>query len=658
MTRRLKPASHAGRQQPEQEAAPSRRRAWWPFPSIVLLSVLVYANALNNPFIFDDLHSVTDNPTLKSLATAIRGGPIQDPTAGRPLVNLSLAINYGWSGTDPWVYHATNLVILALCGCVLFALLRRVLELPRLGALAAGRETPIAAAVALIWTAHPLLSETVNYVTQRTESMMALAYLATLYAGVRGMTTPRPVLWYGASALACAAGMACKESMVTAPAVVLLVDAVFVSGGLVNALRSRPAYYAALGTTWLVLAGLNFNGPRFRSAGFQSGVSPSTYLLNQGPMIARYLRLAVAPVGLVLDYGKPVAIPLSRAWPSIAFVTALVIVSLAAWRRWPAVAFLGTTFFVLLGPTSSFVPIATEVGAERRMFLPLVLLVTFVVVAAVRLLEHLPAPSRRPVAFAVTSLAVVLLGAATVQRNREYATRLLIWQTVVDRWPTGRAYYNLGIELKEAGHRAEALAAYVRAMGDNADAHYAFGFERQMDGRYEEAAAHYREYIRLEPDDANVLRAYHQLGRTLVSLGRYDQALEAFREVLVRRPGDLDATGGIASALLELGRVSEAVATYRAYLEKAPGNTAARFNLGLALLRTENYADAATTFTTLLAAEPANVAAHVNLARALAQLRRVPEAIRELERAAELESDPVAREELRQIARDLRAVRP
>lgn len=627
--------------------------ASWPFAVILALAVLAYANALNNPFVFDDRATILENPTLKTLVGSLAGGPRQGPTAGRPLVNLTFALNYGWSGASPWGYHATNVLLLGLCGCVLFALIRRALMLPRLSHVAAGRETAIAAAVAAIWTVHPIQSELVDYVTQRTESMMALAWLITLYAGVRGMTTDRALPWYALSALASAAGMACKESMVTAPIVVLLFDATFVSGGPMKALRARPAYYGALAATWLVLIGLNLSGPRSNSAGFTSGPSAWTYLLNQAPMILRYLRVALAPVGLVLDYGEPRALSLANVWPSFLVVAGLVLASLAAWARWPAVAFLGTTFFVLLAPTSSFVPIATEVGAERRMFLPLAALIILGVFAVRWVLHHLPAGRRSLVAPALAVLAVVVLGAATLQRNTEYATSLGIWQTVIDRWPTGRAYYNVGIELNELGRRSEAIAAYERALADWPDAHYALGFERQADGRLDEAIAHYREYIRLEPEDANVLRAYHQLGRALLSQGKLDEALTAFREVLARHSGDLDATGGVAATLLEQEKFAEAADAYRAYLQLAPGNQNARFNLGLALFKASNYADAATAFSEVIAIDPSNVGAIVNLGRALGSMGRVPEAIRTLQRAAELEPDPQTREELRAMVKQL-----
>ncbi|MGE0451655.1 MAG: tetratricopeptide repeat protein [Vicinamibacterales bacterium] len=644
-------------------ASPVRRDAntpappyaqWWPFAAILVLATVAYANALGNPFVFDDGGSVETNGTIRSLLEAFAGGPVQSSLAGRPIPNLTLALNFAVGGTSPWGYHAFNAAIVACCGMLLFATARRVLELPRAGGPAASRATPIAAAIAVLWTVHPLLTETVDYVTQRTESLMALAYLATMYAGLRGMTSARPGRWYAMSVAACAAGMASKESMVTAPLVVLLFDAAFVSNGLAEAVRRRPAYYAALAGTWLLLAALIAGGPRSNSAGLSSGVSPWTYLLNQAPMIVRYLRLAVLPVGLVLDYGEPRALTLTDVWLPGLVVVLLAAASMAAWWWSCPVGFLATAFFVLLAPTSSIVPIATEAGAERRMYLPLAALLALAVLGAVRLLDQYAAETRRRTAGgAIAAAACVALLALTIQRNGEYASGVGIWQSVVDRWPHGRALHNLGVQLTAAGRRDEAIAAYERALPESADAHYALAFERQADRRYEEAAELYASFIRMKPDDVNVLRAYHQIGRTRMAQGRYEQAVAAFGEVLARKPDDPDALGGMADSLLASERLPDAVAAYQRYLQVRPSNAAARFNLGIALARLERHQEAADAFTAFVAADPSSVAGLVNLGTALARAGRLDEAIGAFQRATDLEPDPAERDNLNAIVREL-----
>ena len=104
---------------------------------LVLATLLAYANAFRGPFYFDDQHAIVENPTIRTLGPAALWGPRQSSTAGRPLVNLSLAANFAAGGLDPWGYHAWNLSIHILCGLLLFGIVRRTLSRgydPRTGA--------------------------------------------------------------------------------------------------------------------------------------------------------------------------------------------------------------------------------------------------------------------------------------------------------------------------------------------------------------------------------------------------------------------------------------------------------------------------------------------------------------------------------------------
>lgn len=616
--------------------------------------VAAYLNALGHPFLFDDGGAIVDNQTIRSLGTSLLGGPDQFPTAGRPLLNASFALNYVFGGLDPWGYHFINLVVHVLCAVVLFALTRRVLQLPRVPAVMSGHETGFATVLALLWVGHPLNSEIVNYATQRSETMMALALLSTLYFGVRAITEGGQTRWYAASVAACASGMACKESMAVAPVLMLLLDATFISGGLPSAVRARPKYYACLAATEILLMLLMVGGPRSNSAGFSTGISPWTYLLNQAPLIVHYLRLSVWPNGMILDYGEPTLRTLGDVWLPGAAVLILLVATVVAWLRVPAVAFLGTWFFITLAPTSSFVPIATEVGAERRMYLPLVAVLAALILCAARLLLTISEPARRRmVAMSAVSAICVVFVALTLVRNNDYATGVSLWQTVVDRHPTGRARYYLGLELKAAGRRDDAIAQYRLALDTSPDAHYAMAFEFAADGRHQEAVEYYRNFIRQKPIDGNVPRAFHNLGRSLMALGRPDEAATAFRETLARKPSDRDASSGLADALFAMQRWSESVAAYSDYLRIAPGDPAALFGMGLALAKMEKFPEARDAFAAVVNQQPANVAALVNLASALANTGQVQDSLQAFKRAVELEPDPQARRGLEQAITEL-----
>ena len=307
---------------------------------IVVAALAVYGNSFSGPFIYDDVVSITVNATIRNLwpvcRVVSRAGNLT--VSGRPLINLSLALNYALSGDAVWSYHALNLLIHILAGLALFGLVRRTLLHPVRQAQGYGGQAlqqpvlqkrfseaalPLAFVVALLWVVHPLQTECVTYVIQRAESLMGLFYLLTLYCFVRGAESRRqasgvrhqvsearnqekefktqnqeaalplssgltpdasrlPVRrsfseggWYSASILCCLLGMASKEVMVSAPLMVLLYDRTFVAGSFRAAWQKRRKLYLGLAGTWLLLGYLVATaGNRGGSAGFGDGHLP------------------------------------------------------------------------------------------------------------------------------------------------------------------------------------------------------------------------------------------------------------------------------------------------------------------------------------------------------------------------------------------------
>jgi tetratricopeptide (TPR) repeat protein len=597
--------------------------------------VVAYINSFAAPFVFDDHGSIIDNPYIRQLwpLNNALSAPVQSAVAGRPIVSLSLAINYALSGLSPAGFRGWNLAVHLLTGLVLFGVVRRTLTAPSLTTRFGNNADLLAWASALIWLVHPLNTEVIDYATQRTESMMGLFYLLTLYAAVRAIAARRESIWgWSACAIACSAlGMASKESMVTAPVMVLLYDAVFWAGGIARALRMRWQLYSGLAGTWTVLIALIVSGPRSHSAGFTSGVTPWTYLLNQPAMILQYVKLAFWPHGFVLDYGLPRAVAVQDVWPYAVVVLACLVATGVAWFKRPTLAFLGTWFFVTLAPSSSLIPIATEVGAERRMYLPLMAIVVGVVTGGAVLMTRVSAltdPRRRTqVMSACAAGFCCALMALTLQRNGDYSSATGIWQSVLDRRPTGRAHYNLAIELEEQGHRAEALHHYQLALADEPAAQYAVGFELDADGKYEEAIARYREYIRLMPNDINVIRADVLLGRALTNTEKFEAAVAAFEEALQRQPSNIDARAGLAEALLKDERYDDAIRAYGEYVRRQPNDASAHSGLGIALVGRERFAEAVPEFARAVELQPNDARNHYNLGNVLASTGRLEEAV-------------------------------
>ena len=156
------------------------------YAALAAAGALAYVNALDQPFMFDDMAAIVDNDSIKRLTDPEVLRPERErPVAGRPLVNLSFAINYAIGGLNVFGYRLVNLALHVVCGLLLFAIVREALSLPALPAVLSARRTGVGFVAALLGMVHPLTSEVVLYVTQRTESMMALFYLLTLYASLR-----------------------------------------------------------------------------------------------------------------------------------------------------------------------------------------------------------------------------------------------------------------------------------------------------------------------------------------------------------------------------------------------------------------------------------------------------------------------------------------
>ena len=160
------------------------------------------------------------------------------------------------------------------------------------------------------------------------------------------------------------------------------------------------------------------------------------------------------------------------------------------------------------------------------------------------------------------------------------------------------------------------------------------------EGRTEEAAAHYRRAIELQPDYAP---AYNNLGVMQRAAGRVDEAIATYRQALSLRGDYPDAHYNLANALLAQDKLQEAAEHFAIALRSIPDSAGAANNLGIALAAQNRPNDAVAAFRAAVSAEPNSPIARRNLADALSSAGQVPEAIAEFERAMVLDpKDPTA----------------
>jgi tetratricopeptide (TPR) repeat protein len=615
-------------------------------------ALAAWANSFRGPFIFDDLPAIVENGTIHTLALSSVLAPPHtgQPANGRPFINLSFALNWAAGAADVRGYHVLNLAIHVLAALALFGVVRRTLRSRPLATKFAADATPLAVALAALWMLHPLQTESVTYIAQRAESLAGLCLLLTLYASIRGAESPTPTRWHTVAVVTCLLGMATKEVMYAAPVLVLLHDRTFLSGTFRQALRRRPWFYAALAATWLLLGWLVIRaGTRGATAGFGLGITPWHYLLTQCGAVIHYVRLAFWPDPLVLDYGTTTTNSLADVWPQAALLLALFGATLVALVRCPPWGFLGAWFFLLLAPTSSMLPLATQTIAEHRMYLPLAAIIAGIVVAVWHVLGR-----RSVIVFIAIAIA---FGTLTARRNTDYRSAISIWQDNIAKRPDSprpygelasalsnagrvpealtayetavrllpnypKVHHNYGVALAAAGRLDEAAAQFELALAQLptlADAHYELGNVRHEQGRNAEALACYEAAIRLLPDFA---LAHNNAANILTIFGRTDEALAHYAAAARADPNLPDAQYNWANALASLGRFAEAVPHYEASLRLAPGLVSAHENRGIALFNLGRYADAVHELEIAQSLAPQSERIRANLAAARARAAR------------------------------------
>ena len=602
---------------------------------LALATVIAYHNSFSGVFVYDDTPAITDNPTIRHL------WPLRDVLSpprdsgvtvnGRPLVNLSLAVNYAIGGTQVWGYHAVNLLIHLFAGLTFFGILRRTFLQPSLSERFGRAALPLALATAVLWTIHPLQTESVTYVVQRAEALVGLFYLLTVYCFIRGTAAGAAAGWYPLAVAACLAGMASKEVMVSAPLMVVLFDRTFVSGSFRAAWQRHGRLYLGLAGTWLLLGYLvAASGNRGGTAGFSYGVSWWVYAMTQCRAIVRYLGLSLWPHPLVFDYGTGVIRQVTVVLPQLLALATLVAGTLVSLRRWPALGFLGMWFFAILAPSSSVLPVVTETMAEHRMYLPLasvaVLVVTGLFAAAGRMAW--------PILFAL----MLALGATTIRRNIDYHSELVIWASTVQRFPEcARAHNNLGEMLARTGRpEEEAMAQYreaIRLLPNYLDALCNLGNSQIKTGQHADAMATLGRAAQINPNYAPIQNA---LGHAYYVEEKLAEATERFERALKIRPNYAEAHNNLGVILVKFGKVDEAVAHYREALRLKSDYPDACYNYGNALVHLGQIDEAIRQFEQTLRLKAGYAEAHNNLGGLMVQLNRVPEALAHFEQAVQL----------------------
>ncbi|MCD6352844.1 MAG: tetratricopeptide repeat protein [Proteobacteria bacterium] len=562
---------------------------------ICLLGVIIYCNTLGTPFAFDDYGDIkrnsfirlTDLDLQKICAAAFKS---QAPT--RFVANISFALNYYWGRYDVTGYHLINIIIHLINGILVYFLALLIFQ--QNSNITSGNSQPLDSTIplmsltaALIFTAHPLQTESVTYLVQRMHSMAAMFFLLSILLYIKGRLVrikwQRWSLFFGCF-IAWGLALGSKELAAILPFIIFLCEWYFFQDLKTVWLKQNLGYFLGIGVVVGLVAFIYLGGNPFDRImeGYKiRDFTMGERVLTQFRVLIFYITLLIYPHPSRLNLNHDFMISHSLLNPITTLLSLLIIVGIIGYavfqaRKQRLVSFCILWFFANLVIESSF--IALEMIYEHRLYLPLfgfALLGSF-------LLFHLFSNKRSRII--VAAVIILILGTATYQRNKAWHNRITLWSDVVSKSPNdARAHNNLGIALAEQGEIREARFHFSEAMRlkpDHEDARNNLKYFLEQGGYFDKSISHYYEALKINPDDAD---AHYNLGLALAHKGNPDKAIKHLSEALRIRPDFAEAHSNLGGILSKRGNLQEGIQHLSEALRLNPDNIGARKNYEFAL---------------------------------------------------------------------------
>ena len=598
----------------------------WLVPALCLvlaaITMAVFGQTRTYDFVdLDDNEYVYENPvvakglTFKGIVWAFT----DDKTDHwHPLTWLSHMADcqvYGlWAGG----HHLTNVALHTAAAVLLFLALREMT-----GSLWRS------AFVAAVFAIHPLRAESVAWIAERKDVLSGVFFMLTLWAYAHYARQPScrrytaVALWYGF-------GLLCKNTLVTLPFVLLLLDwwplhrvkldgaggakfgaakLVALFGGLVK--EKIPLFLISAGSCAVTVL-----GPQK-----VAGSAQVPFLERLGNAVVSYgiyLWQVVFPAGLAIPYPYPPnGQPFWKVALALVLLAAIFICVLACLKKRPYLLVGWLWYLGMLVPVIGIVQISYHAHADRFTYLPAIGLV---VAGTWAVADWSMGWNHRRAVLQVLTAAVLgtLMVCAWKQTQYWQNSDILSMRALACTTDNYVAHMVLGNALLRKGNADAAIAHYQQALQINpnyARAYNNLGITLLQKGKVDEAITHYQQALKIEPD---YTQAHENLGNALFQKGRVDEAITHYQRALQIYPDYEEAHYNLGNALFQKGRVDEAISQYQEALQINPDSAQGHFTLGIALLRKDREDEAIAHFQQALQLEPADPRFQNNLALVLA----------------------------------------
>jgi len=249
--------------------------------AVLLISIIataIYSNSLDCSFHFDDQHAIVENYAihrfdLKQIFSS----------SNRPILDLTLAINYHFGKLNVFGYHLVSLLLHISNGIMLYFILLWTANLPSMKEKYQERSYRIGLYASLIFIAHPIQTQAVTYIISRSSVLSTTFYLLAFVLFIRAesrelraknstLFAQRSLLLLGAFFSSCL-GMGSKQIAATLPLTLLIYDFYFISDGDWKVLKDHYKIHLAMFSTIAVTVYLSASGlQKFVSFDYAKGV--------------------------------------------------------------------------------------------------------------------------------------------------------------------------------------------------------------------------------------------------------------------------------------------------------------------------------------------------------------------------------------------------
>ncbi len=589
---------------------------------------LIYSNTFRGPFIFDDWNNIRYNPNLRLTQLTldnIKRASFEGVAPNRPVTNISFALNYYFHHHNIFGYRLVNILVHITAGIFLYFFTQVTLQIYPLTLLDRFQRL-IPFFTALIWLVHPIQTQSVTYIVQRTNSLAAMFYILTflLYVKAR-LARNRWIRWalFVGCLFSSILAFGSKEISATIPFFIVLYEWYFFQNLSLNWLRHHLPVFAGIFILFFILAltYLGFNPFDRILADYKwRDFTLAERVLTQFRVVIYYISLLLFPHPSRLNLDHDFQLSHSFFEPVSTLVSAFLILcfvglAICMAKKERLISFCILWFFGNLLIESSV--IGLEIIFEHRTYLPFMFVSLMAVMLAFRYIKP------KWLTTVMLCFVVIICSLWTYERNKVWGDEIVFWKDCVEKSPKkARPHYNLGIALIKMGLVEEAIDHYLQALRikpDFAKAHNNLGIALNKQDRMEEAVYHYLQALRIKSDFA---QAHSNLGVVLDKQDRTEEAIDHYLQALQIKPDYAQAHNNLGAVLDKIGRTEEAIDHYLQVLRIMPDFEEAHYNLGIALNKQGRIKEAIYHYKQALRLNPDFIQAKNNLKKVLMNKQR------------------------------------